>query len=129
MRLPSPFPRRPLSVLQVGVTIAAAAVFAIGIGAIVWGLRDPNPPATPGGFPPPSAGAGRQLPTPVDPSQLPFHTVTFTEEKGRRVVIVRVVAQGDDLVIDAATGRLIETRANRPGPPQKKGAAPFTPRM
>jgi hypothetical protein len=58
-----------------------------------------------------------------------LHTVSYTIENGTRVVKIKVVETGDELVIDAATGRFIEARPGRPTapPPMGKFAAPFDP--
>jgi len=50
-------------------------------------------------------------------------------ENGTRVVKIRVVPNGDELIVDAATGRLLETRPSRPTapPPMGKFIAPFSP--
>jgi len=58
-----------------------------------------------------------------------LHTVAYTVENGTRVVKIKVVESGDELVVDAATGRLLETRPGRPTapPPMGKFAAPFDP--
>jgi hypothetical protein len=47
------------------------------------------------------------------------------------VVKIKIVPEGDELIIDANTGRLIETRPSRPSapPPMGKFAAPFAPIM
>jgi hypothetical protein len=58
-----------------------------------------------------------------------LHTVAYSVENGTRVVKIKVVESGDELVVDALTGRLLETRPSRPTapPPMGKFAAPFDP--
>jgi hypothetical protein len=68
------------------------------------------------------------LPLPPPDGIIPaFHTVNFTTENGVRVVKIRVVPEGDELIVDAATGRLLESRPSRPTapPPMGKFAAPL----
>jgi len=43
--------------------------------------------------------------------------VTTDVEHGVRVIKIRVSAGGDELVVDAKTGRLIEARPRRPSGP------------
>jgi hypothetical protein len=54
--------------------------------------------------------------------------VSYTIENGTRVVKIKVVESGDELIVDASTGRLLEARPGRPtAPPMGKFAAPFDP--
>jgi hypothetical protein len=130
---PSPAPSSPLSW---GLALAATSLLLIGGGAIIWTHQGPNAApvaptdSDPGGplsvqmklpprvvpLPPPDAGTG-------------LHTVTYAMENGARVVKIRVVPDGDELIVDAATGRLLETRPSRPTapPPMGKFIAPFSP--
>jgi len=77
----------------------------------------------------------RQLPAPPIPeafANYKFHSVIVAEEHGMQVVKLRLAEQGDEIVVDAATGKLIETRPYRPmnvAPPLGKLAAPFSPMM
>jgi len=112
----------------------------IGGGAIVWSSRDQDPalvqpPLAPTFGPERVALAAvesdlvhhRQLPVPQP--GLTFHSVAYTVENGTRVVKIKVVENGDELVVDAATGRLLEARPTRSTapPPVGKFAAPFDP--
>jgi hypothetical protein len=144
MPIASPEPSQ--SSLPWGVALAATSVLLIGGGAIVWAHRESPPDLAAGPGTPPMV---RQIPLPiavdgplaesapyplVAPGAIsrvspgPF-SVEYALEHGRRVVKIRVVPDGDELVVDAATGRLIETRPSRPTapPPVGKFAAPFVP--
>jgi hypothetical protein len=115
-----------------GVALAAGALLLIGGGAIIWSNQGPDrdPTVSPFvGAPMPDEVAllKRELPGP--PAHLPLHSVAFTVENGTRVVKIKVLETGDELVVDAATGRLLEARPNRPTapPPAGRFAAPFQP--
>jgi hypothetical protein len=60
---------------------------------------------------------------------LALHSVSFANENGTRVVKIRVSPDGDELIVDARTGRLIEARPPRStaGTPKGRFAAPFVP--
>jgi hypothetical protein len=58
-----------------------------------------------------------------------FHSVTTTEENGRSVVKLRVAPEGDEIIVDAATGRLLETRPYQPMQPIGKMPVPIQPTM
>jgi len=116
-----------------GVALAAGALLLIGGGAIVWANHEPaqqDPPAPPFGA---AAVTDEvmvlQRDIPVPPGQLGFHSVNYTVENGTRVVKIKVTDSGDELVVDAATGRLLEARPSRPTapPPAGRFAAPFQP--
>ncbi len=118
-----------------GIALAAGSLLLIGGGTLVWSSRDAGP------------GAGTTDPLPVQavpstdeaivprrglPPLIPeqtLHSVAYAIENGTRVVKIKVVETGDELVVDAATGRLIEARPSRPTapPPVGKFAAPFDP--
>jgi hypothetical protein len=120
-----------------GVALAATSLLLIGGGAIIWS----NQAESASGLPAPPAAeneaeviaGGIKLPPRTIPAakDAPFalHTVSFSMENGTRVVKIRVVPDGDELIVDAATGRLLETRPSRPTapPPMGKFAAPFAP--
>jgi hypothetical protein len=70
------------------------------------------------------------LPAEVDgpiPPQL--HGVTYAVENGTTIVKIKVIPDGDELIVDASTGRLIESRPSRPSAPPAMGkfAAPVRP--
>ena len=69
------------------------------------------------------------LPRPPSVHDAELHTVAYGVENGTPVVKIRVKADGDELIVDANTGRLLETRPSRPTapPPMGKFAAPFAP--
>jgi hypothetical protein len=138
MSTPSPRPA-PSPLASWGIALAAGAMLLIGGGTIVWSSREPDPTLM---HPPaehPLAAAGPQLaaeadlvyrsPLPVPQPGLTFHSVAYTVENGTRVVKIKVVENGDELVVDAATGRLLEARPSRSTapPPVGKFAAPFDP--
>ncbi len=122
-----------------GVAVAVVSLILVGGGAFLWGQREisaepvPNPA-------PMSADAlfvmkavpipEMLISTPGPSSQVLVHSVTMTEEKGTRVVKIQVVPGGDEIIVDAATGRLMETRPGRPFVvPPGRMAAPFIPVM
>jgi hypothetical protein len=119
------------------MALAALSVFTIGSGAIVWWHREPPPtPPTLGLNPSPGAAVSAateeysHLPSPPPfPVGGNLHTVSYGVENGTKVVKIKVVADGDELIIDAGTGRLLETRPSRPTapPPMGKFVAPFSP--
>jgi hypothetical protein len=99
---------------------SAIVVLAAGAVAVIWAYRDrpEGAPANPG----PAAAPHRKFlppPPPGDPGAL--HSVTTGVENGVRVWKIRVTPGGDELIVDAATGRLLETR------PAKAAAAPGRP--
>lgn len=62
---------------------------------------------------------------PVNLSAL--HSFSYGEENGVKVIRLQVVADGDIMVIDANSGRLIETRPNRPIVKQPNSIHPLAP--
>jgi hypothetical protein len=137
MSTTSPNPPRTASVPW-GVALAAVSLLTVGGGAIIWTHRDSPPPTTPQSGTE-VRGIRRQLPlpSPADGVPLPpglqntssLYSISFTQENGTRVVKIRVVADGDELIVDAQTGRLLETRPSRPTapPPMGRFVAPFSP--
>ena len=65
-------------------------------------VAGPGPPATRRFLPPPG--------TPVGGQGTALHWVGYGVESGVKVLYVQVTPSGDVLVLDPATGRLIETR-------------------
>lgn len=104
--LPSDRPRE--SALPAWLLVPAAIGLLVGGGlAVTWSYRDgpdPEAAATP--------HVPRMVPRPVD--DVGVYSVTSAVEHGARVVKVRVTASGDELVVDAETGRLIEARPVKP---------------
>jgi hypothetical protein len=106
-------------------------------GAVIWSGRGEDNPTVPAQADGPDhyvSGLARILPAPpVDgfgaATGPALHTVAYTVENGTRVVKIKVVETGDELVVDAITGRFIEARPGRPTapPPRGKFAAPFHP--
>jgi hypothetical protein len=136
MSVPSspPTPGFPLSW---GVALAAASLLLIGGGAVIWSSRPDDNVIVPPIADPDQAKFVRtasRIPQPQDAlatfnTHSGLHTVAYSVENGTRVVKIKVVESGDELVVDAATGRLLETRPSRPTapPPMGKFAAPFDP--
>ena len=87
-----------------------------GALGLAWAVRDPARPAPKAGDADPAAN-GRNVPAPPDAG---LHSVTYAVEHGVRVIKIRVVPNGDELVIDAETGRLLETRPAKRAPPVPK---------
>lgn len=134
---PRPSPSGPASW---GIALAAGSLLLIGGGTLIWSNTDPAStlqPAGPAGDgvaierlgPDGEVGVARRV-LPIPPSAgMNFHSVAYAVENGTRVVKIKVAADGDELVVDAATGRLIEARPSRPTapPPMGRFAAPFDP--
>lgn len=132
MSMPSQNPA-PSSHVPWGVALAAGTLLLIGGGALVWSSHGPRPQ---------DASAPEFVATPVSdelmvmtrtlpvpPPTVALHPVAYTVENGTRVVKIKVIDSGDELVVDAATGRLLEARPSRPTapPPAGRFAAPFLP--
>ena len=130
----------PSSHASWGIALAAGSLLLIGGGTLVWSVRDQEPHAFRAG--PPTAESALADPTPVTdevavvrralplpPPGAGIHSVAFTVENGTPVVKIKVVPDGDELVVDAQTGRLLEARPSRSTapPPVGKFAAPFDP--
>jgi hypothetical protein len=121
------------SAMPWGMALAALSVFTIGAGAIMWWHREPAP--TPAAAPSSEevVMVSRELNHLPSPPPFPvggnLHTVSYGVENGTKVVKIKVVPDGDELIIDAGTGRLLETRPSRPTapPPMGKFVAPFSP--
>jgi len=124
-----------------GIALAAGSLLLVAGGMVVWSAHDTDSPVSPPGPPgTPEAiavahapitsepvGLRRALPTPGP--EVTLHSVAYAIENGTRVVKIKVVETGDELIVDAATGRLLEARPSRPTapPPVGKFAAPFDP--
>jgi hypothetical protein len=138
---PRPAVTTTTSATSWGIALAAGSLLLVGGGMVVWSAHDTDPPGPQPGAPDvtvamsdPQAplmaepgGLRRALPLPGP--ELTLHTVAYAIENGTRVVKIKVVETGDELVVDAATGRLLEARPSRPTapPPVGKFAAPFDP--
>jgi hypothetical protein len=111
--VPPTSPRRV--VLPWWLAPAALVVLAAGAVAVIRVYRDApaNAPTDAG----PAVAPNRKfLPQPPgEPGTL--HSVTSGVENGVRVWKIRVTPGGDELIVDAATGRLLETRPAKPGVP------------
>jgi hypothetical protein len=113
-------PTRPAGASGVPWWLAPTAVGVVAVGgALAWVYVQwqadspaPVPPATTGPGP---TSPLRPLPGPPkggEPGRV--HWVGHGVEHGVNVVDVQAVPGGDILVVDAATGRLIETRPAKP---------------
>jgi hypothetical protein len=135
------------SSLPWGVALAALSVLLVGGGLIIWAHQDPTPPpyfvAEPGRKPMSLSTETAPLESPgfaprvhgpdsvtANPPAMGVHSITLTQENGTKVVKIQVTPGGDEIIVDAATGRVIETR---PGSSAVGGggggrfAAPFIP--
>ena len=85
--------------------LAPAAVGLLGLVGlgVYWVPADRPPAARP-------VVSTRVVPPPVPDDPPGLHAVSTGEEEGVRVVRIRVVPGGDELIVDAATGRLLEAR-------------------
>jgi hypothetical protein len=122
--MPTVSPNSSPSFTSWGVVLAASSVLMIGAGAVMWTHEPPPPAPMPDGL---TAGP-LMISKAISPLEAPdagvgvaFHSVSYTSENGTRVVKIRLSATGDELIVDAATGRLIEAR---PARPIKAGTAP-----
>lgn len=127
------------SYLSSGVVLASISLVLIGGGVLIWSNQHATNPSSaefaqlPDGGP--LASTPRVLPVPIDefakPRTSQLHGVTYAVENGTAIVKIKVVADGDELIVDASTGRLIESRPSRPSAPPAMGkfAAPFVPMM
>jgi hypothetical protein len=124
------------SSLPWGVALAALSVLLVGGGLIIWAHQDPTPPMSLStetaplespGFAPRVHGPDSVT---ANPPAMGVHSITLTQENGTKVVKIQVTPGGDEIIVDAATGRVIETR---PGSSAVGGggggrfAAPFIP--
>jgi hypothetical protein len=113
------------STFQILAALAIVVVPAVIGGAIIWSQHTPAKTEVTG--PPdiqPFQRPSRALPPfpqGVDPN---LHSVEHGVENGVPVIKIVVVPNGDQLIVDANTGRLLETRPAPPPPPTKLGGRP-----
>jgi hypothetical protein len=112
--------------------LAATSLILIGGGTLIMSTKpEPQSQTRSDEFVDDPRAVTRQIPSPppIDDSVAGLHAVSYTIENGVRVVKIRVVPDGDELTVDVATGRLLESRPSRPTapPPMGKFAAPFEP--
>jgi hypothetical protein len=105
--------------------VAVAFLALVGLG-IYWTPADSAPPDETV-----APQTIRTVPPPVPDGPSGLHAVSTTNEQGVKVIRIQVVPGGDELVVDAATGRLIEARpagkAVSPAGGRPTLFAPFTP--
>jgi len=126
------------SFISSGLALASISLVLVGGGALIWSNRQPENTGYPSD-PKPSESAAPAamirtlppLPTADVPNAAHLHGVTYAVENGTAIVKIKVIPDGDELIVDASTGRLIESRPSRPSapPPMGKFAAPFVPMM
>ena len=111
-----------------GGMLAAASILLIGGGAIIWSHRAPSRPTVQlvvptedDILPRPATRLPPRPPFSVDPKHGNVHSIAYAVENGTPVVKIKVVADGDELIVDAVTGRLLETRPSRPTAPPPMG--------
>jgi hypothetical protein len=134
----STIPTKPRSTpLHWGYPLAVlTAVLTLG-GAYVWLTDGPTPEQHTADSLRTTAAPTpiRHLPTPPVPeafANYKFHSVIVAEENGTQIVKLRLAEEGDEIIVDAASGKFIEMRPYRPmtvAPPMGKLAAPFAPMM
>jgi len=123
------------SLFSWGIALATISLLTIGGGKLIWSQRNAPPATTPLNSvanKPQMVSIGVALPPhPVAKYDATLHTITYGVENGTAIVKIRVLAHGDELIVDARTGRLLETRPSMPTapPPMGKFAAPFAPMM
>src|SRR4051812_27106023 len=116
--MPTAAPASPRSSVPYwGLALAATSLVTIGGGAIIWSHREPAERVV-AQAPPGDAEVITKtrrvppLPPPIDSGgqSKNLHEVIYAVENGTAVVKIKIVPDGDQLVVDAATGRLLETR-------------------
>ena len=115
--MPTP-PTQPAGASGIPWWLAPAIIGVLTIGGFLsWNYLEA--PADRPATTPPAAGPIRPLPPQPPDAVQPgrVHWIGHGVESGVKVVYVQAVPGGDILVVNAATGRLIETR---PAPRAKK---------
>ncbi|HEX3150831.1 MAG TPA: hypothetical protein VHR66_22325 [Gemmataceae bacterium] len=120
--------------LSWGIALVTVSLIAIGGGAVVWSqhgddnglvIREHEVHGSD------SSASRRPLPEPppgtVGATKKNVYSVAHAVENGTQVVKIKVTPAGDELIIDANTGRLLETRPNRPPAPIGRFMAPIVP--
>ena len=108
---PPTVPARPAFRPWWPVPAVAALVVATG-AAVYWSQTGgPGDAASDRSHP----ASTRTVPPPVTDGPAGVHSVKTDQEHGIKVIRIQVVPNGDELIVDAATGRLIEAR-----PPAKR---------
>src|SRR5215213_2978593 len=118
-----PTPTRPAGASGLPWWLAPAAVGVLAVGgALSWvyfqrASDAPAPGPPPGSRPDSIPSVRRALPQPPKGVESrPVHWVGHGVENGVKVVYIQTVPGGDIMVVDAATGRLIESRPTvKPG--------------
>lgn len=109
--------------LSWGIAIAAVSLVAVGGGSIIWSQRSDDTSGTESVRTQDVSAPRRVLPQPppdtIGAGKNSVYSVAYAVENGTPIVKIRVTQTGDEMIVDAATGRLIETRPTRrvgPGP-------------
>jgi hypothetical protein len=88
--------------------LAGVSLLLIAAGTVIWSMRDQQTAGDANSGVPEVSVAQRRLPPP--PPETALHSLRYAVENGVRVVKIKLTEGGDELVIDAATGRLLEAR-------------------
>jgi hypothetical protein len=116
----SRFPFRAVGLCTVAVLALSVPVLAITIlhGDFRWPSWQSAAPVEPGPSDPPVLLA-RSIPLPPTPVMAagnvlqPGVRVAVAQEKGKRVYRIQVTRDGDELVVDAETGKLVRVDPSR----------------
>lgn len=126
------------SIIPMSIAIPALLTMIIGGGAIFWKMRSNSDQ---------SQASADKRPTRVSRAEEDFrvsepitgpakkflpksgqtnnvHSIYHVVENGRKVVLIRLVPGGDELVIDEDTGKLLETRPSGNRAETKNGGVP-----
>jgi hypothetical protein len=115
--------------LSWGIALATVSLVALGIGTIVWSQHGDDNGQASGRYSdvrvPESSLNRRLLPEPPPGTvgaQTPnVYSVANAVENGTQVIKIKVTPSGDEIIVDAASGRLLETRPDRPTAPAPMG--------
>jgi hypothetical protein len=114
MSMPSPSPSP--SFVSWGLALAASSLLLIGGGTMFWSKPATCSPSSDEPFTGQLLVVSKDMQVPhytPDGRAADLHSVSYVHENGTRVVKIRVSPEGDELIVDASTGRLIEARPAR----------------
>ncbi|MEZ6139891.1 MAG: hypothetical protein R3B84_04890 [Zavarzinella sp.] len=117
-------PKQPS--LTVCITASLCTIIVLTIGLICLNQSNSEVPELPSAvqskqfrvLPPPREQQDSHYRKPLPLGSL--HSLVMTHENGRKVVKIVVVENGDEFIVDAHTGKLIETRPTTNIPIQMK---------